>query len=155
MSLLDMLTCCLGAILVLWIASSAMIRSSKGIAPGTVITFKVTSDLKGTIGVRVKMKDGIRWAGDTSPTSNPIVIEPGEEGEKDEVTLVLTGDYTDEDQCFVFVHQLDGGVSWPSGKVLTVEVEGSKASINPLLFKSDQLFHQLSLKALREGTNNP
>lgn len=126
--LLDMLTCCMGAVLLLWLVSNAANQDSKGISPGTVITFQVleSSPIKGTIGVRVRTKEGgLCWAGDSSPLNPPIIIDPSEEGESKEVKVILTGEYEDDDVLYLFVHALEGGEVWkdPSSKML-VEVSG-------------------------------
>ena len=157
LSLLDMLTCCLGAMLVLWLISNAAIRTSKGISPGTVLRFEVqdTSRVKGNIGVRVQVKGELRWAGDRTPIEPPIIIDPAEEGADSSVTVILTGDYDDADRLYLFVHQLnDGTALWPSTQELKVNVTKNDARLNEVNFTYEKLFYSAKLNDFKTDKGN-
>lgn len=152
-SLLDMLTCCFGAIILMWLFSSVVVQRAKGIAPGKVIEFRVSGQTRAKIGVRAKLKDGIRWAGDSTPINPPIVIEPSEEGKSEDVRVILTGEYDDQDALYLFIHELENGRTWSSlnDKIqVTVSVNGAPYADTAGVYElyPRKLFHRFSINDL-------
>ncbi len=105
LSSLDMLTCCLGAVLLLWLASAADNRTSKGVVSGVFLSFHVHSGVPAKIGVRVSTTKGLTWAGDEEG-DRTVTISPQVEGSSS-VKVFLNGEYGPNDQIHLFVNEVD------------------------------------------------